>query len=321
MNQSKENYIRSFLDTASTAYYAGSPIISDEQFDYLEKFIKYETIGASSTQNTVPHLYKMYSLQKYYKGEGKVPLLDYTKPKVQTPKLDGAALSILYINEQLTRVLTRGDGKEGVDVSDKFIGSSIIPQKIHLPGMVQITGELVTFISTPNARNYAAGALNLKSVEEFNTRELVFVAYSISNATKYYSDDLKMLETNGFKSVLDDTFCSNFPQDGVVIRMDSNDDYTEYGYTAKHPRGAFAIKERKLGVPTVLRDVVWQTGKSGKVTPIAIFDPVNLNGAIVSKATLNNVGFIKAMQLDIGDTIEVARAGEIIPQVLGKVWD
>lgn len=321
MDQSKEQFIRSFLDKASTAYYNGKPLISDEQFDYLEKLVKYESIGYTETQSTVPHLFKMYSLQKYYKGEGKVPLAEYLKAKVQTPKLDGAAISILYINGVLTQVLTRGDGKEGVDVSEKFMGSTLIPHRIDITGMVQITGELVTYTTTPNARNYAAGALNLKSVEEFNSRDLVFVAYSITPNDKYYSDDLKLLSSYGFNTVLNTEFCSRFPQDGVVVRVDSNEDYTAYGYTAKHPRGAFAIKERKLGVPTVLREVIWQTGKSGKVTPIAIFDPVVLGGATVTKATLNNVGFIKAMQLDIGDTIEVARAGEIIPQVLGKVWD
>jgi NAD-dependent DNA ligase len=158
-------------------------------------------------------------------------------------------------------------------------------------------------------------------LDAFNERNIYFVAYSITPGTEYYSDDLKLLDTLGFKSVALTEYSSNFPQDGAVVRVDSNKDYEAMGYTAKHPHGAYAIKERKTGKTTVLREVLWQTGKSGRVTPVAIFDPIDWGGATVTRATLNNPGFIQSMQLELGDTIEVVRSGEIIPQVVGKVWD
>jgi DNA ligase (NAD+) len=318
---SKEDYLKEYLDIASKAYYNGMPIISDEQYDYLESMVEYNKVGSATTK-PVKHMYRMYSLQKYYKGEGKPPLQDYTKPKVSSPKLDGAAIALVYIDNMLVQVLTRGDGIEGQDISDKFVANSnsIVPLRINVSGMVQITGEVVASKETQNSRNYAAGALNLKDISEFNAKELHFIAYNITPGTDLYINDLELLKRNGFNTVADVEFCEQFPHDGIVVRINDNIEYATMGYTAKHPRGAFAIKERKEGVVTTLLDVVWQTGKSGKVTPVAIIDPVVIGGATISRATLNNVGYIKALDLDIGDMVEVQRAGEIIPQVVRKIY-
>jgi len=308
-----------FLDAASTAYYAGEPIISDAQFDILADTLNYETIGAKVYGNTAKHTYPLFSLQKFYPGEGKAPLADYTKAKVTTPKLDGAAISAYYVNGYLVQVLTRGDGVEGQVVTDKFLLSErmILPVVLDQPVTVQITGELVAPKSIANARNYAAGALNLKEITDFGTRELYFVSYGISNSTlEYYTQELALLESLGFKTVQDIQFCENFNQDGIVTRVNSNADFNALGYTSKHPRGAFATKSRSAGVATILREVIWQTGRTGRVTPVAVFDPVVLDCANVSRATLNNVGFIEALDLDIGDTIYVERAGDIIPTVI-----
>jgi DNA ligase (NAD+) len=91
------------------------------------------------------------------------------------------------------------------------------------------------------------------------------------------------------------------------------------GYTAKHPRGAYAVKERGASVETRLLDVIWQTGKTGKVTPVAILEPVMIGDALVSRATLNNIAFIRALDIKIGDTVGVIRSGEIIPCITHKV--
>ncbi len=91
------------------------------------------------------------------------------------------------------------------------------------------------------------------------------------------------------------------------------------GFTSKYPRGAFALKERTEGVRTTLLDVVWQTGKTGKVTPVGIIKSVNIDGANVNRVTLNNPGFIEALGVQIGDDIMVERAGGIIPRVIQKV--
>ena len=91
------------------------------------------------------------------------------------------------------------------------------------------------------------------------------------------------------------------------------------GYTAHHPRGAFALKEQKDGVITELLDVVWQVGKSGVVSPVAILSPVEVGDALVSRATLHNIEYIRSLNLEIGCSVEVIRSGEIIPRIVRRV--
>lgn len=91
------------------------------------------------------------------------------------------------------------------------------------------------------------------------------------------------------------------------------------GFTAHHPRGAFALKEQKEGVITTLLDVVWQVGKSGVVSPVAILEPILIGDATVSKATLHNIEYIRDLDLEIGCQVEVIRSGEIIPRVVKRV--
>ena len=91
------------------------------------------------------------------------------------------------------------------------------------------------------------------------------------------------------------------------------------GYTAHHPRGAFALKEQKDWVITELLDVVWQVGKSGVVSPVAILEPVEVGDALVSRATLHNIEYIRALNLEIGCSVEVIRSGEIIPRIVRRV--
>jgi len=104
-----------------------------------------------------------------------------------------------------------------------------------------------------------------------------------------------------------------------VFRLNKYTEFYSVGYTAKHPRGAYALKQRNEAVETTLLDVKWQTGKSGKVTPVAILSPVKIGEAIISRATLNNIAFIRALDLRIGDTIGVERSGDIVPKVTHKV--
>ena len=110
-----------------------------------------------------------------------------------------------------------------------------------------------------------------------------------------------------------------YPTDGEVYRIDSYKDFQSMGHTAHHPRGAFALKEKKEGVVTTLLDVKWQVGKSGVVSPVAILEPVTIGDAIVQKATLHNIDYINSLNLEIGCKVEVIRSGEIIPRILRRV--
>ena len=225
---------------------------------------------------------------------------------------------------KLNSVVTRGNGEYGEDITHLFKDSlnitKLIPADLELPLTIQVTGEIVAPKYINNARNYAAGALSLKNSAEFWTKEIIFVAYDMQpyEGITTYSANLALCRRLGFYTVDDDSITDDFPQDGRVVRVDSIDRYLREGFTSKHPKGAFAVKERTEGVKTKILDVVWQTGKSGKVTPVAILDPIEIDGATVSRATLNNFGFIEALGVQIGDSVFVERAGGIIPRIIRK---
>lgn len=262
----------------------------------------------------------MYSLQKYYEDEGKKNPLQGEKNICYSIKLDGAAISILYINGELTRVLTRGDGKEGTDITNKFIGSCLIPQKLHHDGILQISGEIVAPNHIPNARNYAAGALNLKDASDFKGRALTFFAYNMQpyfNET--FEEDMGMLQRMGFHTVMETEIDKVYPTDGLVYRINSNSRCEELGFATNWPLFAYARKERGDSVETTLLGVEWSTSKSGRVNPVAILEPVYIGDKLVSRATLNNPGFIEALDIQIGDRIALIMGGEIIPKITHKV--
>lgn len=313
--------MKTFLDYASAKYYAGEPIISDEEFDKLAEYFNYERVGAPvALGDRVAHPFPMWSLQKCYDDE---PLIDLGGDVVVTPKLDGAAVALYYVDGRLSLALTRGDGKEGLDITEKM--ATLVPNQLDwsaLPFM-QITGELVAPKTIDNARNYAAGALNLKSMDEFRTRTLTFVAYAITpnNLNQFWVSDMMYLHTQGLNTVwtMHEEALDEFPQDGQVYRLNNHEAFNALGYTSKHPRGAFALKERKGGVITRLLDVTWQVGRSGVVSPVAILDPVVVGEATVSRATLHNVKYIRELGLELGCLVEIIRAGEIIPRVVRRV--
>tara|TARA_X000001382_G_scaffold78505_2_gene55053 strand:- start:786 stop:1775 length:990 start_codon:yes stop_codon:yes gene_type:complete len=324
-----------FLDKASVSYYEGYPIISDEEFDLLAEKHNYNTVGYTVT-DAVPHAYQMYSLQKCFNLDD-APL-DVDKC-ICTPKLDGAAVSLLYAAGTLVLALTRGDGKQGRDITDKM--RWLVPTHIsNKSGLIQITGEVVAPKEITNARNYAAGSLGLKDVDEFSARPLAFVAYDATPRLDHavtYLCVLKTLHRLGFNTVLPQTTpdalqivtkrlveeqsfdLSIYPTDGYVYRLNDNEEFLELGHTAHHPRGAFALKEIKEGVVTKLLKVEWQLGKSGVVSPVGVLESVVIDGANVSRATLHNIQYIRDLNLEIGCQVEVIRSGDIIPRVLRRV--
>ena len=293
--------------------------MTDPEWDALYDGL--EEIGYTP-ESGVPHKYQMYSLQKTFDNE---ELENWLRVKHEgqlvtcTPKLDGAAVSIMYRDGNLSSALTRGNGKIGLDILNKI--QYLVPTKINYLKEIQIDGEVVAPTSIPNARNYAAGSLNLKDPLEFKARcnELRFVAYDMRPYfIESWVDVLHMVESFGISTV----YCidaSLYPQDGRVFRLDDTKYWSEQGFTAHHPRGSLAFKEQKDGVITTLKDVEWQTGKSGVVTPVAILEPVMIGDALVQRATLHNMAHIEQLGLEIGCKVEVIRSGEIIPRIVRRV--
>lgn len=299
-------------------YYAGTPVMSDAEYDSL--YGDGETVGHTTSGDAIPHLFPMYSLQKVFlTKEGILESHpDIPGPVVYTPKLDGAAISIFYKNKRMYRALTRGDGKKGLDVTEKV--RHLVPAVLETNFVeVQITGEICAPKEIPNARNYAAGALGLKSLDEFLSRDLTFVAHNVQpSLADFWTENLLLIQQQGFNTVTEKNW-DEFPHDGVVARCDKVELYEAEGYTAHHPRAAYALKKTPTGVETTLLDVEWNTGKTGVITPTAILEPVDIDGATVSRATLHNMEFINQMELTLGCKVEIIRSGEIIPKILRVV--
>ena len=308
--------MRAFLDRASKLYYEGTPLLSDAEFDLLADKHNYTTVGYEVT-DAVPHTYQMYSLQKCFDmAKAPIDILEC----IVSPKLDGAAVSILYVNGELTLALTRGDGIQGRDITDKM--KHLVPNTIKYPGVVQITGEVVAPSSVTNSRNFASGSLGLKGLkglEEFMQRPLVFVAYDSSNLYGNYSEEMNWLRHGCGFNVVTLFDCTRYPTDGIVYKLCDGNKFRDLGHTAKHPRGAFAFKEQAAGVVTTLEAVEWQIGKSGVVSPVAILSPILIGDATVSRATLHNIQYIRELDLEIGCQVEVIRSGEIIPRVVRRI--
>ena len=311
--------LENYLKQCDLAYFNGKPLIADDVYDRLKQVD--EQVGyKDNREQRIAHTFPMWSLQKVFSGETTPPAWSDDESVVITPKLDGSAVSILYVDGELKMALTRGDGKKGVPILEKI--KYLVPHQLQTDDKIlQITGEVVAPVEIPNARNYAAGSLNLKDIEEFKERslDLVFVAYNVEpNNMDLWSDKLLEIGKLGLATVLTvDKYY--YPTDGSVWRLDNMTEFNKLGYTAHHPRGSFAYKTREAGVTTTLLDVEWNVGKSGAVTPVAILDPVIIDDATISRATLHNAGFIDALDLEIGCKVEVIRSGKIIPKIVRRI--
>ena len=309
----------------ATQYYEkGTSPLTDSEWDKL--YEDNETVGYTS-KGSVTHTYPLLSLQKTFSREELYTWhSQFTGQQcIATPKLDGSAVSLQYWGGELIKAATRGDGKVGVDITEKM--RFLVPKDIKdTSDVIQIDGEVVVPKDVPNARNYVAGSLNLKDIEEFKKRatNLRFVAYDLRGHPGWWAKWTQLLTSlskEGFHTVLDENLDSIYPTDGEVHRVDDLGEWYKQGQTAHHPKGSIAFKVQKQGEETTLVDVIWQVGKSGVVSPVAILDPVTIEGANVSRATLHNIQYIRDLGLEIGCRVEVIRSGEIIPRIVRRVTE
>lgn len=307
-------------------YNNGSPIISDAEYDALvSNNSGLEPLGEKGSRK---HYKRLGSIRKIYEGEDTIP--DSMANAVRSPKLDGLALSLVYVDGQLRYAATRGDGTYGTDVTQKILAAQeylSIPVEIQCKNATiqQIDGEVVCPQTVENARNVVSGAVtHLLDPLEFKSRakeyEFSFVAYSYSEDIELYTDSMDALSTQGFKTVLHLGANHGYPTDGYVLRLNSNSEVDALGFTGNYRNGLLAVKTRKESIDTILVDVQWQVSPKGNVTPVAILEPVSVDGAIISRATLNNPEFLSFLIADkglgIGSTVGIIRAGEIIPKIV-----
>ena len=312
-----------------------------------------EQVGAPGVLHApVRHSRPMLSLEKSTKPEqvaaffGRFP----GQPVVVMPKLDGLSLALVYENGRLARAVTRGDGTTGDDVTPLVKAlTDGVPARVDAPGRVEVRGEAVMLRSTftaynlahpdkplINPRNAAAGTLRAKDPATVAERRLQFFAFDLDTDPDAGEADLERgLRTLGFAAAdmrhCDDADAAqdvitaieqqrndlDYDLDGAVLRLADRTAYAAAGTRSNSPRGALAFKFAAEEKTTVLADVVWDVGKTGKIAPVAWLEPVFVGGTTVTRATLANQEVIRARGIRIGDTVLVRRAGDVIPFVAG----
>lgn len=278
---------------------------------------------------------------------------------VVEPKIDGLSVSLEYVNGVFTRGSTRGDGFIGEDVTANLRTIKSIPMKLKeaLP-FIEVRGEVYmsrqTFEKiveeqeingeTPfkNPRNAAAGSLRQKNPKVAASRKLDIFIFNVQQIEgrelSSHKESLDYLKQLGFKVIADyektDSYDRiierieymgnmrekySFDIDGVVVKVNDFEQRTQLGATAKVPKWAVAYKFPPEEKQTTLLDIEVNVGRTGVITPVAVFNSVTLAGTSVSRATLHNQEFISEKDIRIGDEIMVRKAGEIIPEVIASV--
>ena len=267
-------------------------------------------------------------------------------------KFDGLTVCLTYDKGQFVRATTRGNGTVGEDVTAQVLTIKSFPLVISYMGTLEVRGEAVIRLSVlekynqtateplKNARNAAAGAIrNLDpKITQLRKPEIFFydVNYMSDGAPTSQTAAHDFLVKEGFKVYPYFAVCSSKDEvlsaiahiekerktidvltDGAVIKVNDQALREEMGFTDKFPRWAMAYKFEAEEVTTLLKDVIWQVGRTGKLTPLALLDPVDLGGVTVSRATLNNYGDIQRKDVKIGSRVLVRRSNEVIPEILG----
>lgn len=272
------------------------------------------------------------------------------------PKMDGLSGSLLYEKGVLVRAATRGDGVIGENITHNVKTIKSIPLKLNKPIDIEVRGEIYMSKKSfekcneqkkkdneplfANPRNAAAGSVRQLDSSIAAKRGLDFMAYFLPNPDKYgiktQSEALEFLKELGFvtnyklngiaKNVKDiinyiDDLSSKrnslpYEIDGVVLKVNSLDDEAKLGTTQRVPRWGIAYKFPAEEVLTTLKEIKFTVGRTGKITPNAIFSPVHVAGSIVSKATLHNEDYCVDKDVRVGDVVSIRKAGDVIPEVV-----
>lgn len=291
----------------------------------------------------VEHNHKMLSLDKTKDIEEVKKFLGKDNDYVAMCKMDGLTCSLRYIGGKLISAETRGNGFIGEDILHNAMVIPSIPKTISYPEELIVDGEIICtyedfepFSDTyKNPRNFAAGSIRLLDSRECAKRNLTFVAWDVikgfPNDNSVFSR-LLLLTFDGFNIVPFDKgpveHCIDcltetakdlsYPIDGIVFKFDDIEFGQRQGETAHHFKNAIAYKFYDETYPTKLQNIEWSMGRTGVLTPVAIFDPVDIDGATVERASLHNISILREMLGDMpwrGQPIEVYKANMIIPQI------
>ena len=275
------------------------------------------------------------------------------------PKFDGASLNLIYENGILKQAITRGDGEVGEDVTQNAMTIQSIPLEISEKSLIEIRGEVVIKKSDfetinierlkkseatfANPRNAAAGSLRQLDSSITSKRKLFFNAWGVGQNSLNFEKTSVMMdyifslgfvktpmqtlvkEINDIKKLYENMIKKRdtFPMllDGMVIKIDDITTQQDLGFTQKFPRWSCAYKFPAVEKTTKLKNIILQVGRTGVVTPVAIVEPVLIEGAIIERATLHNFDEIQRLDLKIGDEIIIIRSGDVIPKITKVLKD
>jgi DNA ligase (NAD+) len=290
----------------------------------------------------VEHNHPMLSLDKT-KNIEEIKAFVGDKDWIAMLKMDGLTCSLLYENGRLVRAETRGDGEIGEDVTHNAMVIPSIPKRIPYTDRLIVDGEIICKLNDfkefedeyKNARNFASGSIRLLDSNECAKRKLTFVAWdaigSYEKCNTLFSKLIMLMNLN-FTTV---PFCTavvseiknatdllkeyvkvySYPIDGLVFKWNDCAEYESVGNTGHHFRGGLAYKFYDELYETKLIDVEWTMGKTGTLTPTAIFETVQIDGCDISRASLHNISIIKKLGLTNNCTVKISKRNEIIPQV------
>ena len=336
-------------------YNTGNTIMEDREFDTLVEELRnleQETGFVMATSPTHKVGYEVKSeLQKVTHNH---PMLSLAKTKdwnefiqyfrnkdvIGMLKMDGLTCSLRYINGELVSAETRGNGEIGEDIFHNIKTVKTVPQKIPYKDELIVDGEIIcTYkdfepFSTEykNPRNFASGSIRLLDSNECAKRPLTFVAWNVIKGFDNENSFLRklvLIDELGFTVVpwtssfdwdakeflVNKAKKLRYPIDGLVGRFDDIKYGESLGATSHHSNAAYAFKFGDETYETELRDVEWNTTRTGIIAPVAVFDEVDLDGALTTRATLHNLSIIEQLELGIGDTITVYRSNMVIPKI------
>ena len=325
------------------------------ELEKLEKELGY-TLPDSPTQkviyeaavlelNKVNHNHRMLSLAKT-KSIDEVNAFLNDRESIVMCKMDGLTCSLLYENGKLVRAETRGDGLVGEDVTHNAMVIPSIPKRIPYKERLVVDGEIICKYSDfdvfsgeyKNPRNFAAGSIRLLDSRECEKRHLTFVVWDVIegfNEKELLSKKLFSLDVYGFtvvpfimlkhlnpdivEWVQEIAKKSGFPIDGAVIKFNDIAYGKSLGFTAHHFNNAIAYKFYDETHGTHLKYIEWTMGRTGVLTPVAVFEPIEIDGATVERASLHNVSVMREIMGNCcyaGQRLEVFKANQIIPQIM-----
>lgn len=299
----------------------------------------------------VEHNHPMLSLDKTKSVDELIEFIG-NKDCFLSVKADGLTTSLHYINGKLIGAETRGDGVRGTECLQNVLTMKNVPKEIPYKDELIIDGETIIGWDTfreindklpedkkyKHPRNLVSGSLQLLDSKEAASRNMRFVAWRVINGFEHKtpSEDLFKAKDIGFEiipilkspginqkeelvillnQIRESANSHNIPYDGAVMAVDDYKIAESMGRTDKFFRHSMAYKYEDELFETVLTNIEWNTSKTGLINPVAIFEPVDLNGAITTRATLHNITYIKDMMLGIGDRIRVYRSNMVIPKV------